>query len=234
MRILIVEDDSVLSAQFAEALSQRKYLVDTAPNGWEGWQMIQSIEYDLVILDVLMPGLDGRQLCKKMRAQDLTVPVLMVTAFGTREDSVTGLDAGADDYLMKPIHLSELYARIRTLLRRSQSGSITSVLQVGDLCVNPHAFEVTYLGKPFSLRPKEFSILELFLRNPQRLFSRPAMLEQLWSYGRDLPDELTIKSHIKSLRQRLKTIEMDDLIETVYGVGYRMNTRYLKKTEVPS
>jgi DNA-binding response OmpR family regulator len=229
MRMLIVEDDPVLSAQFAEALSQRKYLVDTAPNGWEGWQMIQSIEYDLVILDVLMPGLDGRQLCKKMRAQNLTVPVLMVTAFGAREDSVAGLDAGADDYLIKPIQLSELYARIRTLLRRSQSGCITSVLQVGDLCVNPHAFEVTYLGKPFSLRPKEFSILELFLRNPQRLFSRPAMLEQLWSYGRDLPDELTIKSHIKSLRQRLKTIEMEDLIETVYGVGYRMNTRYLKQ-----
>ncbi len=234
MRILIVEDDSTLSALFAEALSQRNYLVDTAHTGCDGWEMLQRVKYDLVILDVLLPGLDGHKLCQKLRDRGITIPVLMITAFGGREDSVVGLDAGADDYLIKPIHLSELYARVRALLRRTQSETITSLLQVGDLCVNPHAFEVTYLGQPFSLRPKEFSILELFLRNPQRLFSRPAMLEQLWNYGRDLPDELTVKSHIKSLRQRLKTIDMDDLIETVYGVGYRMNTRYLSRPKALS
>jgi DNA-binding response OmpR family regulator len=226
MRILIVEDDPLLSAQFEKALAQKKYLVDTADNGAIGWQMLQTVEYDLVILDVMLPELHGYELCRQLRDRKLAVPVLMITAFGDREDSVTGLDAGADDYLVKPISLSELYARVRALLRRGQLKYVESVLSVGDLCVNPHAFQVTYLGTSFPLKPKEFAILELFLRNPNRLFSRTAMLEQLWSYGRDVPDELTVKSHIRSLRQRLRSIGMDDLIETVYGMGYRLNSRY--------
>jgi DNA-binding response OmpR family regulator len=226
MRILIVEDDPLLSAQFAKALTQKKYLVDTADKGSIAWQMIQMVEYDLVITDVMLPELDGHELCRQLRDRKMTVPVLMMTAFGDREDSVVGLDAGADDYLLKPISVSELYARVRALLRRGQVKYVESILRVGDLCVNPHAFQVTYLGKPFPLKPKEFAILELFLRNPQRLFSRTAMLEQLWSYSRDMPDELTVKSHIRSLRQRLRTIDMADLIETVYGMGYRLNSRY--------
>ncbi len=226
MRILIVEDDPLLSAQFAKALTQKKYLVDTADKGSIAWQMIQMVEYDLVIVDVMLPELNGHELCRQLRDRKITVPVLMITAFGDREDSVTGLDAGADDYLLKPISVSELYARVRALLRRGQLQYLESVLMVGDLCINPHTFQVTYLGEPFRLKPKEFAILELFLRNPNRLFSRTAMLEQLWSYGRDIPDELTVKSHIRSLRQRLRSIGMADLIETVYGMGYRMNGRY--------
>ncbi len=226
MRILIIEDDPLLSAQFAKALAQKKYLVDTTDHGSIGWQMLETVEYDLVIMDVILPDIDGRDLCRQLRDRKMTVPVLMITAFGDREDSVEGLDAGADDYLTKPISLAELYARVRALLRRRQLKYVESVLMVGDLCVNPHAFQVTYLGEPFPLKPKEFAILELFLRNPQRLFSRTAMLEQLWSYGRDVPDELTVKSHIRSLRQRLRTIEMEDLIDTVYGMGYRLNSRY--------
>ena len=231
MRILIVEDDVFQSAQFSDVLSHRKYLVDVAEDSLNGWQMLQSIEYDLVILDVKQIGIDGRQFCHQIRDRGLSVPVLITADLKHREDAIEQLEAGADDYLLKPIYLPELYARIQALLRRGQGNFVASILQVGDLCVNPHAFEVTYLGKPIILRPKEFSILELFVRYPQRLFSRSALLEQLWQYGRDLPDELTVKSHIRSLRQKLSAIDMDDLIETVYGVGYRMNTRYIERAK---
>ena len=228
MRILIVEDDISQSAQFSDVLSHRKYLVDVAEDSLNGWQMLQEIEYDLVILDIKQTGVDGRQFYHQIRDRGLSVPVLITADLHHREEAIEHLGAGADDYLLKPIYLPELYARIQALIRRGKGKFIASILQVGDLCVDPHAFEVTYLGQPLVLRPKEFSILELFARHPRRLFSRSALLAQLWQQDRDLPDELTVKSHIRTLRQKLRPIDMDDLIETVYGVGYRMNTRYIE------
>ena len=228
MRILIVEDDTLQSAHFLDLLSKKKYLVDVAKDSLNGLHTLQTIEYDLVILDVRQTGIDGRLFCHQLRDRGLLVPVLITADLNYREVAIEHLQAGADDYLLKPMYLPELYARIQALIRRGKGQFTASILQVGDLCLHPHACEVTYLGKPLLLKPIEFSILELFMRHPQRFFSHPVLLEQLWQQGQDLLNELTVKSHIKSLRQRLKAIDMDDLIEIVYGVGYRINNHYVK------
>lgn len=231
MRILIIEDNQDLAAQFVEALAEQQYLVDTTHDGLIGWEMMQSVEYDLVILDVMLPGLDGLSLCRRLRDQGQLVPVLMLTARGESRDQITGLDSGADDYLVKPVRLAELNARVRALLRRGKVHPTSSVLEIGNLLFDPCAAEVTYGGQPLALRPKEFALLELFLRHPNRLFSRSAILDQLWSFDDEPPEENTIKSHIKGLRQKLKSVGMEDLVETVYGLGYRLNAAYLNGPE---
>ncbi|MGI0490790.1 response regulator transcription factor [Alkalinema pantanalense CENA528] len=226
MRILIIEDNQDLATQFVDALSEQHYLIDTAQDGLIGWEMLQAVEYDLIILDVMLPRLDGITLCRKLREEGQLIPVLMLTARGTSHDQIIGLDSGADDYLVKPVRLAELNARVRALLRRGQQLPMSSVLEIGKLRLDPCACEVSYEGKPLAMRPKELALLELFLRHPQRLFSRGAIINQLWSFEHELPEENTVKSHIKGLRQKLKTVGMEDLIETVYGLGYRLNTAF--------
>ncbi|OUC12041.1 MAG: hypothetical protein B0A82_24675 [Alkalinema sp. CACIAM 70d] len=226
MRILIIEDNQDLATQFVDALSEQHYLIDTAQDGLIGWEMLQAVEYDLIILDVMLPRLDGITLCRQLREEGRLVPVLMLTARGTSHDQIIGLDSGADDYLVKPVRLAELNARVRALLRRGQQLPMSSVLEIGKLRLDPCACEVSYDGKPLAMRPKELALLELFLRHPQRLFSRGAIINQLWSFEHELPEENTVKSHIKGLRQKLKTVGMEDLIETVYGLGYRLNTAF--------
>lgn len=224
MRILLVEDDERITKALAEALMDHHYVVDIVQDGQMGWEFMESADYDLIILDVMLPGINGIKLCQKLRQQGKNTPVLMLTAKDTSADKVLGLDVGADDYVIKPFDLQELLARIRALLRRGNS-VLPPVLEWGNLRLDPNSCEVTYAEKLLSLTPKEYGLLELFLRSPGRVLSREIILEHLWSFE-DIPGEDTVKTHIKRLRQKLKTVGVPStLIETVYGLGYRLNTQ---------
>lgn len=229
MRILLVDDDEYVAELLKTVLIEQRYVVDVATDGQAGWDLVEELPYDLVLLDVMLPKLDGVSFCRQLRAKGNQIPVLLLTARSTNSDKVMGLDAGADDYLVKPVEPQELAARIRALLRRGQQAAPTPVLTWGNLRLDPSNCGVTYNELPLRLTPKEYALLELFLRNNNRVYSRSAILDQLWSFD-DFPEEDTIKSHIKGLRQKLKAAGAPDLIETVYGLGYRLNQVYLKST----
>lgn len=221
MRILIVEDDTQLAAMLTEALTDRQYAVDVANDGEVAWNWVESLEYDLIVLDVTLPKLDGVSLCRRLRERNFALPVLMLTARDTVADKITGLDAGADDYMVKPFDLQELMARIRALLRRGGS-TATPSLAWGGLHLNPSTYEVTYKEHPLHLTPKEYALLELLVSNGRRVLSRAGIIQRIWTLS-DPPTEETVKSHIKSLRMKLRTVNApEDLIETVHGLGYRM------------
>lgn len=221
MRILLVEDDDRIAQPLAEDLRHQYHVVDVAEDGLKGWECTQSVLYDLILLDLMLPRLDGLTLCKRLRSAGCIAPILMLTARDTTTDKVIGLDAGADDYLIKPFELEELAARVRALSRRSLE-TRQPVLICGDLQLDPSTCNVSYGGKALSLTPKEYMILELFLRNPTLVFSRSSLLDKLWEFGK-LPAEETIKTHITSLRRKLKEAgSSEELIETVYGLGYRL------------
>jgi len=221
MKVLLVEDDRHLAEALAQALTEHRYVVDVAPDGQAGWGLVTAFAYDLVLLDVVLPKLDGISLCRRLRSQGYQLPILLLTAQDASSNKVMGLDAGADDYLVKPLDLQELAARMRALLRRGSS-TLPPILAWNGLFLDPIACKVRHHDQPLQLTPKEYSLLELFLRNSGRVFSRGVILDHLWS-AHDQPEEDTVKSHIKSLRQKLKTAGAPaDLIETVYGLGYRL------------
>jgi len=224
VKILLVEDDELVAEVLSKALTTQHYLVDLATDGQAGVELAEAFEYDLILLDLLLPKLDGISFCKQRRqAGDLT-PILLLTAQDTSTNKVAGLDAGADDYMVKPFDLHELLARIRALLRRGTSVTMP-VLEWGNLRLDPSSCEVRYAEQVLSVTPKEYSLLELFLRNTQRIFSQSALLDHLWSFE-ESPLENTVRAHIKSLRQKLKKAgAAGDLIETVYGLGYRLKLR---------
>ncbi|MBD2013994.1 response regulator transcription factor [Microcoleus sp. FACHB-53] len=221
MRILLVEDDAGFAEALAEALTDQWYVVDVASDGEAGWMQAQAMDYDLMLLDVMLPKLDGISLCQRLRAKGYSNPILMITARDTSYDKVSGLDAGADDYVVKPIDLPELLARVRALLRRGMS-STSPVLEWGGLKLDPSTYDVSYDDKPLRLTPKEYALLELFLRSGRRVLSRSLLIEHIWSLESP-PTEDTVKAHVKSLRNKLKTVGApNDLIETVHGLGYRL------------
>lgn len=221
MKILLVEDDAGFAEALAEALSDQWYAVDVASDGEAGWMQAQAMDYDLMLLDVMLPKLDGISLCQRLRAKGYSNPILMITARDTSYDKVSGLDAGADDYVVKPIDLPELLARVRALLRRGMS-STSPVLEWGGLKLDPSTYDVSYDNKPLRLTPKEYALLELFLRSGRRVLSRSLLIEHIWSLESP-PTEDTVKAHVKSLRNKLKTVGApNDLIETVHGLGYRL------------
>ncbi|MGF1513868.1 MAG: response regulator transcription factor [Elainellaceae cyanobacterium] len=221
MRLLLVEDDIQLADSLTEVLESQHYTVDTVKDGEAGWCQIQLTEYDLTLLDVTLPCLDGIRLCERIRGQGFELPVLMLTARDTSEDKVRGLDAGADAYMVKPFDLSELLAQVRALLRRGRS-PLAKTLTWEKLTLDPNTYDVSYGRQPLRLTPKEFSILELLLRNGRRVLSRAFILQSLWSMHSP-PDEETVKAHIKSLRHKLKAVGAPKaFIETVHGVGYRL------------
>ena len=224
MKILLVEDDELVAEVLSKALTTQHYLVDLATDGQAGVELAEAFEYDLILLDLLLPKLDGISFCKQRRQAGDRTPILLLTAQDTSTNKVAGLDAGADDYMVKPFDLHELLARIRALLRRGTSVTMP-VLEWGNLRLDPSSCEVRYAEQVLSVTPKEYSLLELFLRNTQRIFSQSALLDHLWSFE-ESPLENTVRAHIKSLRQKLKKAgAAADLIETVYGLGYRLKLR---------
>ncbi len=221
MKILLVEDDDRIAKPLAEDLRHQNHVVDIANDGMTGWNCAIAVSYDLILLDLMLPQLDGITLCKRLRAAGSQALILMLTARDTITDKVVGLDAGADDYLVKPFELEELAARIRALSRRS-ANTKPSLLSYGELQLDPGTCQVAYAGQLVSLTPKEYMILECFLRQPTQLFTRAALLEKLWEFDQ-LAGENTIKTHITNLRHKLKAVgSPEDLIETVYGIGYRL------------
>ncbi|MDJ1184859.1 response regulator transcription factor [Roseofilum casamattae] len=222
MKILLVEDDRRIAEALAEALSDRHYTVDIADDGELGWSFIESTPYNLILLDVMLPKLNGIEFCHRLRQQGYTIPVLMLTARDTSSDKVMGLDVGADDYVVKPFDLPELMARVRALLRRN-SDILPPTLEWAGLQLDPNTCKVEYTGKTLQLTPKEYSLLELFLRSNGRCLSRTAILDQVWCFE-EQPGEETVKVHLRSLRQKLKAAGAPaNYIETVYGLGYRLN-----------
>ncbi|MGK7923644.1 MAG: response regulator [Spirulina sp.] len=220
MRFLLVEDDEILAQTLSTALVEHNYVVDVARDGEEGWDYAQAFTYDLMLLDVTLPKLDGISLCRRLRSENYNNPILLLTARNASEDKVLGLDAGADDYVVKPCTVPELFARIRALLRRLNSSG-APILEWKDLCLDPSICEATWQNELLPLSPKEYGLLELFLRNPKRIFSKSSILEHLWSFE-DPPGEETVRAHIKGLRRKLKVARALDPIETVYGMGYRL------------
>lgn len=223
VRILLVEDDERIALPLQEDLAHQHYLVDIASDGIEGWHHAITVDYDLLLLDVMLPGLDGITLCKRLRRRGYEGPILLVTALDRTADRVQGLDSGADDYLVKPFSLEEMGARVRALLRRN-GPTRAGMLRVGELCLDPTALVATYGHRSLTLTPREFRLLEHLLRHPGYTFSREALLERLWDVNQ-VGGEDVIKTNVLRLRRKLQEAGAPaDLIKTVHGFGYRLAT----------
>lgn len=233
MRILLVDDDEPLMEALASSLIEHRYAVDIAIDGEAALEYVALFNYDLIVLDLMLPKVDGITLCQQLREQGYTMPILMLTARDTSNDKITALDAGADDYVVKPFDFEELTARIRALSRR-ETQTLPPILNWGDLSLDPKTCQVTYAQKLVNLTPKEYGLLELLLRHPQQVFSPSAIIDNLWSFE-DPPSDDAVRTHIKGLRQKLTTAGASrKTIETVYGIGYRLNPKIATVVETPS
>ena len=221
MRILLVDDDEHLMEVLADKLIGQNYAVDIANTGEMGWEFILLFDFDLVVLDWMLPDIDGVSLCQQIRGKGYAMPIMLLTARDRQNDKVIGLDAGADDYVVKPFDFDVLTARIRVLLRR-EINVASPVLKWEDLSLDPRTHEVHCQQQLIPLTPKEYGIIELLMRHPQQVFSPGAIINNLWT-GEDPPGGEAVRTHIKGLRQKLKAAGMDkDTIKTIYGVGYRL------------
>ena len=227
MRVLLVEDEPDLGKAIERTLKQEKYIVDWALDGSEAWEYLDSqwTQYNLAIFDWLLPGLSGLELLRRLRAKHSALPVLMLTAKDRMEDKVAGLDAGADDYLVKPFGMAELLARLRALQRRSPQIQ-PQQLQVGNLvldCGNRTACHLERNGKNqiISLTTKEFHLLEYFMKHPNQIVTTDQIRNQLWEASADTFSNV-VAAQVRLLRRKLESVGCANLIETVHGVGYRM------------
>lgn len=234
MKILVVEDDLLVADALRAILSDLHYAVEVAHDGQAGLDFVEAFDYDLLLLDAILPKLDGVSLCRHVRSSGYMMPILLLTSLDSNHDRAIGLDAGADDYVVKPFDPEELSARIRALLRRGND-RMQPVLTWEELTLNPRNYEVIYQQQLLSLTPKEYALLELFLRHSRRLFSCGAILEHLWTYE-DAPSEEAVRTHIKGLRHKLKAAGAPtDFVETVYGIGYRLKPNDLNyPSQLPS
>jgi len=222
MRILLVEDDLSVASFITKGLQEEQYAIDATGDGEEGYQMANTIPYDLLILDVMVPKMDGFTLCRRLREKGNTTPILLLTARDTVEDRVTGLDTGADDYLTKPFAFPELLARIRALLRRGNAQPATR-LTVADLELDPIAHRVSRGGQDITLTNKEYALLEYLLRNVNRVLTRTAIIDHVWDIQYDSMTNI-VDVHIRSLRAKIDRDFSPPLIQTIRGVGYMVKT----------
>jgi DNA-binding response OmpR family regulator len=220
MRILVVDDDISLLEQLAKVLKKQRYIVVTAENGAKALDLLFESPFDAIILDLMMPKIDGLSMLLQIRQARIDTPTLILTAKGNIEEKVKGLDAGADDYLAKPFSLDELMARLRALLRRYGTQS-EPVLQVSDLQLDPVTRQVTKAGKQIFLTPREFAILEFLLYNKNRVITRFSLAEHVWGDNFD-PFSMSnfMDVHLKNLRQKIGDSNNEKIIKTLRGVGY--------------
>ncbi len=221
MRILAIEDDRRISNVIKKGFAEDGFAVDAAYDGEEGQYLAESENYDLIILDIMLPKIDGLTICKELRAKRIKTPVLMLTAKTTVEDRVAGLDSGADDYLAKPFAYIELHSRVHALIRRSKSDT-SIVLKVADLEVDPLKHKVSKGGKPINLTQKEFSVLELLLRHKDEVITRTMITEQVWDYNFDSMSNV-VDVFVSALRRKIDKKKSSSLIHTVHGVGYKIS-----------
>lgn len=229
MRVLLVEDEHDLGAALERSLKREKYVVDWVKDGLTAWQFLERDphQYTVAIFDWLLPGLSGIDLCQRLRAQRNPLPVLMLTARDRLEDRVMGLDAGADDYLIKPFGMAELLARLRALQRRSLQIQ-PSRLQVGHLILDYGSSTIAIAKSPakpqnIPLTAKEFQLLEYFMQHPNQILSRDQIIDRIWQAEADFNSNV-VAAQMRLLRRKLAEYGYDHLIETVYGMGYRLNT----------
>jgi len=218
MRILVVEDEPKLARALQKGLSEEQYAVDVASDGEEGLHLLRSQTYDLVLLDLMIPGVSGLELLRIVRAEGLDVPVLVLTAKDAVADRVQGLDSGADDYLTKPFSFEELLARARALLRRASAQPESQVLKVADVELDPITRTVKRAGKTVEMSPKEFALLEYMMRHPNRVLSRTILSEHVWGEFDTLTNVIDVYVHY--LREKLDKDRPVKLIHTVRGAGY--------------
>jgi DNA-binding response OmpR family regulator len=222
MRVLLVEDERKISAYVRQGLEEAGYAVDTAFSGPEALRSAAAADYDAVVLDILLPELDGVAVCRELRARGVRAAVLMLTAMSTVDDRVAGLDAGADDYLVKPFAIKELLARLRALARRAPEGPRNPVLTVADLTLDPASRMVTRRGTEIALSAREFAILEHLMRNAGIVLTRAMITEHVWDYD-VFHQSNAIDVYIRSLRRKMDDGFEPRLIRTIRGVGYRLS-----------
>lgn len=217
MRVLVVEDEHLIANSVKKGLEQERFAVDVAYDGADGFDLAATEDYDIIILDLMLPGMDGLTICKKLREKKIHTPIIMLTARGQTQDKILGLDSGADDYLAKPFSFEELLARIRAILRRPKNG-LDETITVRDLVLDAKAFTVYRGKKSVLLSSKEFSLLEFLMRNAGKILTKEQIIGHVWDYDSDiLPN--TIEVYIKILRSKIG----DNLIKTIRGFGYKLD-----------
>ena len=218
-KVLVVDDEKLIVKGLRFSLEQDDMEVDCAYDGEEALEMVKRKEYDMILLDVMLPKYDGFEVCRQIR--DFSdVPVIMLTARGQEDDRVRGLEAGADDYVTKPFSPRELVARIRAVIRRKGGDALPDTLRVGPLEIDAERYEARVNGKPLRLSAVEFKFLQVFAKHPGRVYSRAQLIDKVWGVGADI-DERTVDVHMLRLRKQLAGTAAADFIETVRGVGYR-------------
>lgn len=220
MHLLIIEDNRQLAGNLVDYLESRGHSVDTALDGITGLHLAVTGDFDAIVLDLGLPGLDGTQVCRRLRAEGHSTPVLMLTARGELEQRVEGLDLGADDYLVKPVALKELEARIRAQVRRSRGGLEQGRLQIGDLSLDERTMQVNRAGRSISLPKLDFQLLRILMRESPAVVPRARLEREAW--GEEPPETDALRTHIHTLRRAVDPPDLKPLIHTVHGVGYRL------------
>lgn len=222
MRILVIEDEHRIANTIKKGLEQERYAVDVAYDGSDGFDLATTEDYDLILLDLMLPGMDGMAICERLREKKIHTPILMLTAKGQIQDKVTGLDSGADDYLTKPFSFEELLARIRALSRRPKESEET-ILRVGDLELDPKRYTVVRAGQVVPISSKEFALLEYLMRHHNMVLTKDQLIAHVWDYDASiLPN--TVEVYIRNLRNKIDHPFHDQppLLHTVRGFGYKI------------